>query len=244
MNIPVTMNGKKNNESSVMYIVNGLKKLIINRNLEVGDKLPNEFELSELFGKSRSGVREAVKILESFGVLEVRRGDGTYVSASASSGMFDALFFKIIAKGTSLTELIQLRKILEEGIMNLAIDCVTKEKIDNVVMAQKRLSDAIKNQESVDVLVNMDIEFHASLVDIVENEVLKNVYINMLDIFTPYIRSTYVQQYKDNNYTVSQYHTLMIQALCEEDKNLATYAVHRSLMDWEKLNKEHYEEKK
>lgn len=232
----------KNSESSTIYIVNGLKKLIIDRNLEVGDKLPNEFELSELFGKSRTGVREAVKILESFGVLEVRRGDGTYVSASASAGMFDALFFRIIAKGTNLTELIQLRKILEEGIMSLALECVTKEKIHNVEMVQKRLTDAIENQEEVEALVNLDIEFHAALADIVENEVLKNVYMNMLDIFTPYIRFTYLRQYKDNNYSVSQHHELMIRALHEEDRNLAMYSVHCALVDWQKLNKEYYEE--
>lgn len=236
------MGKDKNSESSVIHIVNGLKKLIIDRNLEVGDKLPNEFELSELFGRSRTGVREAVKVLESFGVLEVRRGDGTYVSASASAAMFDALFFRIIAKGTNLDELIQLRKILEEGIMNLALECVTKEKIRKAEMVQKCLTDAIENQEDIETLVRLDIEFHAALADIVDNEVLKNVYMNMLDLFTPYIRFTYLRQNKDKHYSVSRHHELMIRALQEEDRNLAMYSVHRSLIDWQKLNKEYHEE--
>lgn len=233
-------NGK--NRSSVMFIVNEIKKLIINRKLEVGDKLPNEFELSELFGKSRTSIREAVKILESFGVLEVKRGDGTYVSASADSGMFDALFFKIISKGTDLSQLIELRRILEEGIINLAVEHITDQSLERVTDAQKALEDAIELNEEIEELVNLDIQFHECLVDIAGNEILKNVYLNMLDIFTPYIHSTYIQQDKGKNYTVSQCHDLMIRALKEKDKNLAAYSVHRSLADWQKLNREHIEQ--
>ena len=52
---------------------------ILHTPVKIGEKLPNEFELAELFGVGRSTVRETVKSLVSKGVLEVRRGSGTYV---------------------------------------------------------------------------------------------------------------------------------------------------------------------
>ena len=54
-------------------------RYIVDTSLEIGSKLPNEFELGEKFGVGRSTIREAVKLLASKGVLEVRRGSGTYV---------------------------------------------------------------------------------------------------------------------------------------------------------------------
>ena len=54
-------------------------QFILNTPLSVGARLPNEFELGRKFGVGRSTVREAVKLLASRGILEVRRGSGTYV---------------------------------------------------------------------------------------------------------------------------------------------------------------------
>ena len=61
---------------------------ILETPLEPGSKLPNEFELGEKFGVGRSTIREAVKLLVSQGILEVRRGSGTYVvnTTPGSSG--------------------------------------------------------------------------------------------------------------------------------------------------------------
>ena len=50
------------------------------QNYQIGDKMPNEYELASLFSVGRSTIREAVKLLASKGLLEVRRGSGTYVS--------------------------------------------------------------------------------------------------------------------------------------------------------------------
>ena len=58
---------------------------ILEEPLEIGQKIPNEFELAEKFGVGRSTVREAVKGLVSRGILEVRRGSGTYVISTQSA---------------------------------------------------------------------------------------------------------------------------------------------------------------
>ena len=60
-----------------------LMKFILDEPIRVGEKIPNEYELTERFQVGRSTVREAVKGLVSRGVLEVRRGDGTYVISTS-----------------------------------------------------------------------------------------------------------------------------------------------------------------
>ena len=61
-----------------------LMNYILQEPVEIGEKIPNEFNLAEMFGVGRSTVREAVKSLVSKGILEVRRGSGTYVISTCS----------------------------------------------------------------------------------------------------------------------------------------------------------------
>ena len=63
-----------------------LMKYILDRPIQIGEKIPNEYALTELFDVGRSTIREAVKGLVSRGVLEVRRGDGTYVICTQDVG--------------------------------------------------------------------------------------------------------------------------------------------------------------
>ena len=60
-----------------------LMNYILEQPVEIGQKIPNEFELAQLFGVGRSTIREAVKSLVSKGILEVRRGSGTFVISTS-----------------------------------------------------------------------------------------------------------------------------------------------------------------
>jgi len=226
----------KKSSTAVEQIIKAIKNMIIEQGLHIGDKIPNEFDLSTMFGKSRGVVREAVKILDAYGVLEVRRGDGTYVRGSASNGLFDAQFFRIIAMGTRLPDLIQLRHILETGIIHAAIDQITDQNVQELRETEKRLQKAVDEKASIEQIVAADLCFHTFLVEITGNEVLKNVYVNMLDIFTPFIKHSYVQQHATSDFSVLRHHDLIIRAVAERDYDLAQYAIRNSLKDWEELN--------
>lgn len=235
----IEMADDKKSSTAVEQIIKAIKNMIIEKDLHVGDKIPNEFELSTIFGKSRGVVREAVKILDSYGVLEVRRGDGTYVRGSASNGLFDAQFFRIIAMGTKLPDLIQLRHILETGIIRAAIDRVTDRDVERLFETEKQLQEAVDAHAPIEQIVAADLRFHTLLAGITGNDVLKNVYMNMLDIFTPFIKHSYIQQTATSDFSVLRHHDLIIRAVAERDYDLAQYAVRNSLKDWEDLNKKY-----
>ncbi|MBE6828938.1 MAG: FadR family transcriptional regulator [Ruminococcaceae bacterium] len=223
-------------ESSVNQIVDGMKQLMIDRKLKVGDKLPTEFELSNIFGKSRGSIREAIKILVSYGVLEIRRGDGTYVSASIGSGVFDALFFQVVAMGTDISELIQLREILESGIIKAILDRNDDDYLQEIIQIQERLSAKIERDADIDELVEIDLLLHRKLAMATHNVLLEKVYGFTLDIFAPLVKYSYIMQRTSNAFSVQGKHATILQALEEHDYDLGRYAIRQSLKDWLRLN--------
>lgn len=95
-------------------------RYILETPVEVGRKLPNEFELGQRFGVGRSTIREAVKLLVSRGVLEVKQGSGTYVVSTTPADM-DPLGLREIQDKMGLAlDLADVRMILEPGIAEMA----------------------------------------------------------------------------------------------------------------------------
>ena len=90
--------------------------MLISGQLKAGDRLPPENELSDQLGLSRSSLREAVKALELIRVLDVRRGDGTYVTSLDPGLLTETVGFMVeIHQESSAAELIEVRRILEPG---------------------------------------------------------------------------------------------------------------------------------
>ena len=95
---------------------------ILDTPLEPGTKLPNEFELGEKFGVGRSTVREAVKLLSSKGIVEVRRGSGTYVVTTAK-GLSDPLNLRSVQDKNALAlDLVERRLVTDQLVLTVGYD--------------------------------------------------------------------------------------------------------------------------
>lgn len=94
-----------------------IRDYILRQGLRPGDPLKPESELARLFGVSRSSVREAVKALESTGVLETRRGSGVYVCDFSFTPLIDHLHYGLMQDHRALRELVALRKALEGSLI-------------------------------------------------------------------------------------------------------------------------------
>jgi len=98
-----------------------VKDMIVSGALAPGDRLPPEKELSESLGLSRSSLREAVKALEFIHVLDVRRGDGTYVTSLEPQLLLEAMTFVVdIHQDSSILELFAVRRLLEPAAAAMA----------------------------------------------------------------------------------------------------------------------------
>ena len=145
---------------------------ILDTPLSPGSKLPNEFELGEKFGVGRSTIREAVKLLSSKGIVEVRRGSGTYVLTTAL-GVGDPLGLSAVQDKTALAlDLVNVRLLLEPGIAEMAANNATDEDIARL----RRLCERVERKiHDGDRYIEDDIAFHTCVAESSKNMVVEQL---------------------------------------------------------------------
>ncbi len=147
-----------------------LMNYILNEPVAIGEKIPNEFELAEMFGVGRSTVREAVKGLMTKGILEVRRGAGTYVVSTSTLEEDPLGLAKLGDKYKLALELLEVRMMLEPEIAAMACGHITQEEKEQL----KKLCDEVeelylggKNH------AKKDVEFHTCIARCSGNRVVE-----------------------------------------------------------------------
>ncbi len=135
-----------------------IREMIAEGALAPAAKLPPEAELASDLGASRNTVREAVRALVTAGVLDVRRGDGTYVTSLRPEQLLDGIgaAAELMANDFSL-ELVQVRRILEPAATAMAALRIDDDRLAEL----ETLLGKMRSAESQEVLVQMDSDFHA-----------------------------------------------------------------------------------
>ena len=151
---------KVQTKSVPQQIIDSLTEAMINRELRPGDKLPTEIELAESLAVGRNSVREAIKILECLGVLEIRRPEGTFVREGFSEKMIDPLVYGVIlCQDDSYDQLMELRELMEVGVFRLAMK--NREGLPALASKLEELHEEIrKGPENIEKAFERDNEFH------------------------------------------------------------------------------------
>jgi len=147
-----------------------LLNYILNEPVKIGEKIPNEFELAEMFGVGRSTVREAVKGLVTRGILEVRRGAGTYVVGTSTLEEDPLGLARLGDKYKLALELLEVRMMLEPEIAALACEHITsgeKEQLSRLCDEVERLYSSGKDH------AKKDVEFHTCIARCSRNRVVE-----------------------------------------------------------------------
>ena len=141
-------------------------QIVAEKRLQPGDKLPNEVDLSQELGVSRATLREAIRSLCTQGVLEVRRGKGTFVSEQA--GATDPFGFDRLdrVKG-QLRDLFELRGIVEPQAARLACRRATETELEEILARGAEVEDCIRAGRD---RTAADREFHTAIVRATHNE--------------------------------------------------------------------------
>lgn len=149
-----------------------LMNFILKEPVKVGEKIPNEFELAESFGVGRSTIREAVKGLVSKGVLEVRRGSGTYVISHISLEDDPLGFARFSDKYKLAIELCEVRLMLEPEIASLAAQYASDEDKKTLIALCDEVEELYKRGENH---LNKDVEFHTFIARCSNNRVVETL---------------------------------------------------------------------
>lgn len=168
---------KVSSESVVQQVINALTDAMINRELRPGDKIPTEAEMAENMGVGRNSIREAIKILVYLGVLEIRRAEGTFVCEGFSESMIDPMIYGIILdKGDSYENLMELREMIEVGVLQLAMAKVQEEELKSLKEKLGHMKTAIEaGSENVENAFWADNEFHDAICNIGKNPLVNKI---------------------------------------------------------------------
>lgn len=148
-------------ESVVQSVINCLTDAMRNKELKPGDRIPPEPELASSLGVARSSVREAIKILTYLGVLESKRSEGTFVCDGFKESMIDPMVYGIILNQDSFENLMELRQMVEAGILRLAIKKYTEEEGQALEEILSQMREIIESGEDVvERFFRIDNEFH------------------------------------------------------------------------------------
>ena len=172
--------------SVVDQVINGIINQIISGELRPGDKLPTEPELSQEFGASRNSVREAVKILQGYGVIYIKRADGTYVSERYNQRMLDPVLFSLLLQEKSRNDFVGLREMIDIGVLNVVIQRKDISAfLPKLYLTFGELSAELHSEApDIDRVLELDNRFHYELAAAAQNPMIETIveYINRLTL--------------------------------------------------------------
>ena len=149
--------------------IDKIKEMILSGALGPGDRLPKEADLAERLGLSRNSLREAVKALSLIRVLDVRQGDGTYVTSLDSNLLLESLSFVVdFHRDDTVLEFLEVRRILEPATAALAAERMTAAQVGTL----RELLAELGPDPSIEALVANDLEFHRQIARGAGNSVL------------------------------------------------------------------------
>lgn len=159
---------KKIYQSIIEQFVNLLK----DEKIKVGEKLPSERDLAERFQVSRPSVREALRAMEMIGLIEIRPGDGVFVTDINIGPFMNAISPLLLRTKDLHIELLELRKMLEMRAVELACRNSKERDIRELQLIVDRMKKALEENHAAEG-AQADIQFHETIFAITNNAFLR-----------------------------------------------------------------------
>ncbi len=225
----VSIEGPIDKKSIVDQVIDRIIANIINKTYSPGSKLPNEYELMSELGISRNSIREAIKILVAMGILEIKRGDGTYVCSQVNPSSFDRVLYSMISGMSTGSELLELRQVLDESTVRMATTKISQEEIelleDNIEKMQKAFLEG-----DMELAREYDYDFHMMLIEACKNTFFSRLVKGVYSIFYQSIGDTVKAEKTESKAHI--YHKQMLECIIHSDFQNISQVVSDSLSSW------------
>ena len=160
-------------------IVRQVKSMIAEGRLKSGDQLPPERDLAEKFVVSRTSVREALRALESLGLVEIRPGEGTFVREVSVESLIEPLALVMLSQREALGELFEARQLIEPALAALAARRATPEDVHEM---EKILEAQAKEVAAGRTGLEQDAQFHAAIGAAAHNRAITRIAHAVMDL--------------------------------------------------------------
>lgn len=219
------------NQNKIEQIVDSIKKMIIEGELEAGTFLPSERELSIQLGVNRFSLREALQVAKSHGLITVGRGKRPQVAGSSPNAAAEIISTTIERSKTSLFDLIEARQCLECQIVRLASERVTTSDIqmleENVAQLEESVAQLEEHRGDVSDCIENDVQFHNILVKASRNIVFEIMLSPLAQALRESRKQTMMKA--DGRFGAINGHRLILNAIKAHDAEGAAMAMSEHL---------------
>jgi GntR family transcriptional repressor for pyruvate dehydrogenase complex len=167
-------------------VAEAIVRLITENDLQPGDKIPTEKELSEQLGIGKTSLREGIRQLEAIGLLSSQQGGGVFVREVTIESILKvdrriplAHFLKL--NKDEILDLIYARSIVETASCRMAAKRITEEQLENLETMCKAMAGSIDNPGE---FIIHDMQFHEQILVAGGNVILSGFFKLINDVFT------------------------------------------------------------
>jgi GntR family transcriptional repressor for pyruvate dehydrogenase complex len=225
-----SLSAKEEKKYTYTVLIERIKAMIGNGELRPGTRLPPERKLADMFGVSRSSLRQAFQILAERGIIESRQGDGTYLLTAIEAPLAtDAIADAISERRGLLHEVVEFRRLIEPQLAALAARRIAPEDVDRLkilICDQQRALTAGRDADA------FDAEFHQLLATSTGNRVIAKVMAAIQAIVNE-SRSVWLQS-NERRLASMEGHLRIIDALEARDASAACAAMQRHIAEIER----------
>lgn len=187
-----------------------LTEAIGSRQLKPGDVLPPERELVESYGVGRSSVREALRMLESLGLIEVR-GDGSFAVAELQNLLDRSLDLLLTVEEADYAELFEVRRILEGEAAALAASRRSRPQVEQMREFVDEMEQGLPSEER---FITADLRFHMSVAEATKNRVIVQLMTAIRSLLQRSLASSYHIQGSPER--AIEMHRLILEAIADK----------------------------
>lgn len=218
--------GSIERSSIAFQILERIKSALIRGELKPGDYLPSETELTQSLGIGKSSVREAIKMLQAIGIVEVRRGQGTIIRREPGDPLVDPMAFGMILARGMTRDVLEFRQMFEPAYTLQAMQNATPEDHARIQRSIDAMESAIANDEQTS---HHDVAFHRAILHATHNPMTIRVGETLLEL----IEAALETSMQTDPITALKDHKAIFQALKAGDAQKVQEAIAVSTESWE-----------
>lgn len=207
------------------FVLDRIKAAITRGELKPGDLLPSEAEMSASLGVGKTSIREAVKMLQAVGAVDIRQGHGTVIRTEPGPDMLTPLVFQLLLKDGTPAELLEFRQLLEPSYTALAQKKASEADIERLEKAVERLEDNIARGSQT---VEDDLAFHRIILETTRNPYMIAIGQTILELF----RGSIARSMQEIPIVAATDHRVILEAFRSRDPVRLQRAVEASYEGW------------
>ena len=175
------------NKKVYEQVIEQIQKNIMDGTFKKGDQLPSERELSEKMGVSRTSIREALRVLETMGVIESKQGEGNFICSNIEKSLLQPLSMMFKLNNGTWSDIYELRSVLEIECARLTALRATDLDCRELVSLVKKMEKETFGENRYEILVELDKKFHNLLSNMSKNYLIESLFITTSNLFEKFI---------------------------------------------------------